>query len=60
MNGVLAPASITFQPTGPNIYLRGSGYVALKPLNPSDYNIVPPGYTWYWESEFLCVPFSAI
>lgn len=43
-------ANMHFQPTGPNIYMGGSGYVTLNPTGPSDYYVVPPGYSWYWVS----------
>lgn len=44
-------ANLHIQPTGPNVYLGGSGYVTLNPVSPSDYFVVPPGYSWYWVSS---------
>lgn len=41
-------ANLHMQPTGPNLYPGGSGYVTLNPVSPSDYFVVPPGYSWYW------------
>ncbi|GME37622.1 putative mucin-1 (muc-1) protein [Neofusicoccum parvum] len=43
------------QPTGPNLYLGGSGYVTLSPASPSDYLVAPPGYSWYWGNPNLRV-----
>ncbi|KAI0568865.1 hypothetical protein TUN199_11804 [Pyrenophora tritici-repentis] len=49
--------SLNAKPTGPNVYMGGSGYITLEPLGPSDFTIVPPGYSWYWVSEkHICRP----
>ncbi|KAK0621085.1 Kievitone hydratase [Lasiodiplodia hormozganensis] len=48
-------ANLHMQPTGPNLYPGGSGYVTLNPVSPSDYFVVPPGYSWYWGNPHLKV-----
>ncbi|KAF7565994.1 Hydroxyneurosporene synthase [Pyrenophora tritici-repentis] len=45
--------SLNAKPTGPNVYMGGSGYITLEPLGPSDFTIVPPGYSWYWGNPHM-------